>query len=127
MDVVQRMALGSGVGREVVSSGVTVAWLRRGAARVNGFWSIIIQICGMLAWSEALAEVGITLGIVSSVEGGASSWRIGNRDSTRAACGSKVEVVIGVFHHLSMLHKVVTYLSQSAQPHILSHKVVIIW
>ena len=47
MDVVQRMALSGGVGREVVSSVVTVAWSRRGAARVDGFWSIIVQICGM--------------------------------------------------------------------------------
>jgi len=45
MDVVQRMALGSSVDREVVSSAETVVWSRRGAARVDGFQSIIVQIC----------------------------------------------------------------------------------
>jgi len=111
MDVVRRMALGGGVGKEVVSSAVTVAWSRRGAARVNGFRSIIVQICGMPAWgealAEALAEVGITPSVVSGVEGGASSWGIGDGGSVRAACGSKIEVVIGVFQHSSMLRKVV--------------------
>jgi len=110
MDPVRRMALGGGVGREVVSSVVTVAWSRRGAARVDGFRSIIVQICGTPAWgkalAEALAEVGITPSVVSGVKGGASSWGIGNGGSTRAACGSKIEVVIGVFQHSSILHKV---------------------
>ena len=88
MDVVRRMALGGGVGREVVSSAVTVVWSRRGAARVNGFRSIIVQICGMPAWGKALAEVAITPSIVSGVKGGASSWGIGDGGSARAACGS---------------------------------------
>ena len=65
----------------------------------------------MPAWgkalAEVLAEVGITPSIISSVEGGASSWGIGDEGSTRATCGSKIEVVIGVFQHLSMLCKVV--------------------
>ena len=97
MDAVRRMALGGGVGREVVSSAVTVAWSRRGAARVDGFRSIIVQICGMPAWGEVLAEVGITPSIVSGVEGGASNGGIGDGGSARAACGSKIEVVVGYF------------------------------
>jgi len=88
MDAVRRMALGDGVGREVVSSAVTVVWSRRGAARVDGFRSIIVQICGMPAWGKALAEVGITPSVVSGVEGGASSWGIGDGGSAWAACGS---------------------------------------
>jgi len=97
MDVVRRMALGGGVGKEVVSSAVTVAWSRRGAARVDGFRSSVVQIWGMPAWDKALAEVGITPGNVSGVEGGASKQGIGDGGSTRAACRSMLEVVVELF------------------------------
>ena len=89
MDVVQRMALGSGVGREVVSNAVTVAWLRMGAARVDGFRSSVVQIRGMPAWDKALAEVGITSGNVSGVKGGASKQGIGDGGSTSSVATAR--------------------------------------
>ena len=74
-----------GAESDVESGVVTEARSRAGASRVDGLWSDVVQMCGISALTAVFAEAGITPGVASGVDGGASKRGIGDGGDKHSA------------------------------------------